>query len=156
MPTPTPTPMQQPVQQPPYRTHQYGKPWVTATRVIAILLMVGGVEAGVSIYDGLEPGWGTMFAGPVSWAVGLLIVIMGVFLLVLAQILANVTIIAENSDLLVNQGMYQSMPHAATPVAAPYTPVPPAANTAPILWPADGYTPVNRCATVFNWAVCRW
>lgn len=48
--------MQQPVQQPPYRTHQYGKPWVTATRVVAILLMVGGVEAGVSIYDGLEPG----------------------------------------------------------------------------------------------------
>lgn len=130
-PTPTPTPMQQPVQQPPYRTHQYGKPWVTATRVVAILLMVGGVQAGVSIYDGLEPGWGTMFAGPVSWAVGLLIVIMGVFLLVLAQILANVTIIAENSDLLVNQGMYQSMPHAATPVAAPYTPVPPAANTMP-------------------------
>lgn len=35
--------MQQPVQQPPYRTHQYGKPWVTATRVVAILLMVGGV-----------------------------------------------------------------------------------------------------------------
>ncbi|KFI63015.1 hypothetical protein BCUN_0848 [Bifidobacterium cuniculi] len=141
-PTPTPIPMQQPVQQPPYRTHQYGKPWVTATRVIAILLMVGGVQAGVSIYDGLEPGWGTMFAGPVSWAVGLLIVIMGVFLLVLAQILANVTIIAENSDLLVNQGMYQSMPHAATPVAAPYTPVPPAANTAP-----QSYGPL----TVTHW-----